>query len=285
MSTVILRINCICLLLICFNILHAQHEQSHTKIAKTAFGDIILIDNQTVFVPSKKSFEVELQQRFGTINHGLEDLLGLYAPSNTRIGAYYVPLKNLVIGTGLTKEGMQLGLEAKYNFIQQKKSPVAISYFINSSMKLEKEEELHKNSEKLSFFHQLLIARQFTEKISIQTGPSLSHFNKIEKEMGDSNKLNHYAISFIGQYLLNPRFGFMAEFDLPLSRHTTRNPYPNLSLGIEFKKGNYAFQVFVENYYDIDAQHSNAFNHNDFSKGQFLIGFNLARSWHGKSHH
>ncbi len=50
------------------------------------FESIWLIDNQTVHVPLRRTFEFDILHRFGTIKNGYSDFLGLYAPSNIRIG-------------------------------------------------------------------------------------------------------------------------------------------------------------------------------------------------------
>jgi len=42
---------------------------------------------------------------------------------------------------------------------------------------------------------------------------------------------------------------------------------------------NHSFQVFAGNYNSILPQSNNVFNQNDFTKGQFLIGFNITRLW------
>ncbi|HEX6332625.1 MAG TPA: DUF5777 family beta-barrel protein [Flavisolibacter sp.] len=264
----------------------AQHHDSATKHPEKipVFEELLLIDDQTVFVPQKKSFEIELQQRFGTITNGMEDLLGIFAPSNTRIGIYYVPAKNLMVGAGITRKHLVLGLEAKYSLLKQGISPVAVSYFVNGSMDMEENEHVHESSERLSWFQQVMFAREFGKCFSLQVAPSLSHFNRIEQsidetEVYDTSTVNHFAVSLLAQYRFSHAFSLVGEFDHPLTRHEVGGPLPNISLGVQFVKGAYCFQLFAENYYNIDAQSSNMFNRNDFSRGQFLIGFNLARTW------
>ena len=42
-------------------------------------------------VPVKKTFEMDIQHRFGTVENGYEDFWGFFAPSNIRMGFSYVP--------------------------------------------------------------------------------------------------------------------------------------------------------------------------------------------------
>src|SRR5215212_6219228 len=49
------------------------------KPVKNTFGSIWLIDNQTVMVPIKKTFEMDIMHRFGTIDNGYKDFYGFFA--------------------------------------------------------------------------------------------------------------------------------------------------------------------------------------------------------------
>ena len=55
---------------------------SKTKPVKNTFQSIWIIDNQTVLVPVKKTFEMDIQHRFGVVENGYEDFWGFFAPSN-----------------------------------------------------------------------------------------------------------------------------------------------------------------------------------------------------------
>ena len=53
------------------------------KPIKNTFDDVIIIDNQTVIVPQKNTFEFELEHRFGApITDGYKDMCGLFAGAN-----------------------------------------------------------------------------------------------------------------------------------------------------------------------------------------------------------
>ena len=91
-------------------------------------------------------------------------------------------------------------------------------------------------------------------------------------------KNDHLSFSLLGRYKISDAFAFIANYDQPITKHTTNNPDPNISLGIELATPLHAFQVFVGNYRGIVPQYSNVFNHNDYNNiGSFLIGFNITR--------
>src|SRR5512138_1524418 len=83
----------------------AEEPQVVAKVkpVKNTFQSVWLIDNQTVLVPVKGTFEMDIMHRFGTVDKGYEDFWGFFAPSNIRLGFSYVPINKLNVGVGVTK--------------------------------------------------------------------------------------------------------------------------------------------------------------------------------------
>jgi hypothetical protein len=258
------------------------------KYVKNTFESNWVQDNQTVMVPVKGTFEMDIQHRFGTVKKGIKDFFGLYAPSNIRIGLSYVVIEKLQAGFGFTKDRNQLDLNGKYAIIKQEKSggwPVSVTWFSNVVMDARTKENFVTDGDRFSYFHQLLIARKVTEKFSVQVAPSLSHYNNIDGYLDADGKIqpkmknDHFAIAFMGRYKLTDKTNFMVNYDQPLTQHPMNNPHPNVSFGIELVTSGHAFQVFAGNYHNIIPQSNNFFNENDLTDGQFLIGFNITRLW------
>lgn len=299
-----------------------EEVSAKAKPVKNTFESVWIIDNQTVMVPAKGTMEMDIMHRFGTVNNGYEDFWGFFAPSNIRLGISYAPVKKLFVGVGITKSNMLLDANAKYSFITQTpgKYPLSVSYYVNMAFDSREntDGDLFKyNSQKFSFFNQLMIARKITEKLSLQVAPSISHQNSVNgyytkndstgQTIFNEMKHNHFAIAFSGRYKLTPVTSLMLNYDQPLTKHATQNPDPNLSFGFEFNTSNHSFQLFLGNYFFINPQRNNLFNQNspfgydDLTKthpareeddpatpedestrvkgGRFLIGFNITRLW------
>ena len=153
--------------LTCFSWVMAQEletsvEKAPRKYVKNTFESVWLIDNQTVMVPYKGTFEFDIAHRFGKVNNGFEDLYGLFAPSNIRFGVSYAPIQNLNVGCGLTKERMILDGSIKYAILKQTQDswtfPVSITYYGNMSydLKEDPDKSLYKyETDRLRFFNQL----------------------------------------------------------------------------------------------------------------------------------
>jgi Membrane bound beta barrel domain (DUF5777) len=299
------------------------------KPVKNTFESVWISDNQTVMVPVKKTLEMDIMHRFGTWNKGYEDFWGFFAPSNIRIGFSYVPINKLNVGIGFTKTSAAVIPQAtigvvsgplwdgnlKYSIITQTKGkyPVSVSYYVNASYNTKKDlnKEIYRySSDRLSYFHQILIARKVTEKLSVQVAPSLSHHNAVNgyyTKLNDSTlKINrsmqfeHFAVAFSARYKLTNVTSVMINYDQPVTKHATKNPNPSLSFGVEFNTSSHSFQLFFTNYYFLNPAINNLYNSNnpftyndksitddpatviDESKvkgGRFLIGFNITRLW------
>jgi hypothetical protein len=286
----------------------AETMPEESKPVKNTFGSIYIIDNQTVMVPYKGTLEFDIQHRFGLVENGYEDFWGLYAPSNIRLGFSYVPINNLMVGFGLTKQNLTWDFNAKYAILKQMTtsgSPISLTYFGNAAMDTRDEDlfpnpDAFKSTDRWSFFHQLILARKISEKFSIQVAGSVSHFNavypEVDAETGAVQELDndHFAIAFSARYKVSGSTSIMLNYDQPLTTHESLDseaeetePKPNLSFGLEFTTSAHQFQVFFGNYGSIVPQLNNAYNtawgfgSAEFSQWdpEWRIGFNMTRLW------
>ena len=277
------------------------------KPVKNTFESIWIIDNQTVLVPVKGTFEMDIIHRFGTLETGYEDFYGFFAPSNIRLGFDYVPISKLMLGLSITKANMTWDGFVKYSLFTQTKGkfPVSLTYYGNMGVDTRTADNFIHTSDRFSFFNQLLIARKINDKLSIQVAPSVSHINivngyyKTSGSVADSTyestvegemKHNHFALAISARYKLKPSLAFLMSYDQPLTKHPTNNPNPNFSLGFEANTSSHTFQLFVTNYYFITPQRNNMFNQNNpatiksfnditLYPQNWLIGFNITRLW------
>ena len=98
-----------------FSYTHAQEATESYPV--TAFESNYLVDDQTTLVFDKKTLGFAIQHKFSPINYGISDLWGIYGSANIRLGLDYVPVKNLQIGAGVTKNKMYTDVNAKYSIL------------------------------------------------------------------------------------------------------------------------------------------------------------------------
>jgi hypothetical protein len=282
------------MLLLCFlaNSLMAQDEAATeapvNKPVKNTFESANVFDNPTSMVPIKGTFEMDIQHRFGTVTKGYKDLWGLYAPSNIRLGFNYAPINKLAVGFGLTKERLQWDINAKYAIFQQMKEggmPLSVTWFSNMVIDGRDKKFFGRGTDRLSFYHALIIARKLSSRISLQLAPSLSYRNSVEGYYDDAGVVKkkmenaHFGISGLARFKYSESGAIILGLDQPITQHPTNNPYPNICFGFEFTTSAHSFQVFAGNSSGVLPQSTNVYNQNNYKDGQFLIGFNINRLW------
>ena len=250
------------------------------KPAKPAFESPQLMDEQSVVVPSAKTLEFNMQHRFGLVNNGIKDLYGLYAPgANIRFNFSYTPINNLSLGFGYAKYKQYLDFNVKYAIVKQRKDwsiPVSVTYF--GDLAFDNRENIYdKTVHRISYYQELIIATRLSDKISLQLTPSFSHFNAIDSLFSH----DIIAIGFSGRFKISDQSSLVINYTQQLTDH--KNPNfklkPGFTFGWEIATSGHAFQIFATTFQGIIPQENIAFNQNDFTKGEFLIGFNITRLW------
>jgi hypothetical protein len=265
----------------------AATTEEGSKPVRLTFGTSTLIDNQTTETPYKGGLELSIHHRFGLIKtNTYHDLFGIYASANTRIGLNYGITDRIMIGIGTTKDYKLQDIQWKYLILKQtedNKIPVSLSYYGNFVADLRKKEEFgpaasYKDIHRLSYFTQLIVARKFNNVLSIEVAPSLTYFNTVPQNVDSTAGYKNLNLGISAGVRAN-LFGshsLILEYDQLLTKQDlTNQPKPNLALGWEIGTGTHTFQVFVANYNQIINQRNLVFNTNDFTKGEYLVGFNI----------
>ncbi len=278
------------------------------KPVKNTFESIYLIDAQTVMVPVKGTFEADFQHRFGTWEKGYDEFYGIFASSNIRLGVEYVPMDRLQVGMGFTKFYNLLDFNGKYALLRQMKgggSPVSLTYYVNAAVDTRREDNninFEEGTDRWSFFHQIMVARKITDKLSLQVSGNLSWFNHKDVyadstgEYLGTGKNAQFSFSALARYKFTNTLGLIVEFDQPfpvnydLFDTEPATTQPNLSFGLEVVTSAHAFQVFIGNFQNLIPQYNHTFNDNSWSStvenangkkvhDGILIGFNITRLW------
>ena len=280
-----------------------KETPANARPVKNTFQSDQIIDAQTVMVPVKGTFEADIQHRFGLVGNGYKDLWGIYGIANIRLGFLYTPIKNLEVGFGLGKVNMLWDGSAKYAIFRQTpgKYPVSLTYYGNMAYKSVEDPDnllFTYNSQRWSFFNELIIARKVNEKLSVQVAFSISHQNSVPgyyiksdttNVVFQEQKFNMYAVTFVARYRLTEGTSFIFDYDQPLTAFANNNPHPNFAFGFEFNTSGHTFQLFAGNYYLLNPQQNSLYNTNNpfgytqngtkVPGGQFQIGFNISRLW------
>ncbi len=272
----------------------AQDSAAMSKVPKiervknTFYGNMI-INDQSVMVPVKKTLEVNIQHRFGVIDEGYLDFYGLFTGANVRLSANYTPIDYLQFGIGITENKMQWDGNVKYALSRQAVKdgcPISVTYYGDMAIStLPKEGNFVNFGDRITYFNQIMIAHKVSKKFSVQVTGSLAYFNNVEGYFASDGTIQpemknmQLACGAMGAYQISDQMSIVADYNQPLTQNTTNNPHPDVALGIQLATFTHNFQIFVCNYDAILQQDNNLYNQNDFTKKQFLIGFNISKRW------
>jgi hypothetical protein len=138
---------------------------------------------------------------------------------------------------------------------------------------------------RFSFLHQVLVARKFNEKFSLQLAGSMVHYNL--GNYGPSNSNNIFSAGFGGRYKLSDKKAITFEYSRQFNMYkNVLNESGNvieynpdlIALGIDFDTGGHIFQFFISNTSMASNVSQLSINTADRWKG-FALGFNINRSF------
>ncbi len=252
----------------------------------------VLIDNQTTLDTPVKTLEAFIQHRFGLVNtNKIHDLYGIYAPgANVRLGINYTPIKHLTLGYGLTKTNMYSDFSAKYILFRQTKSnsmPVDIALYgdfaidgrPNTSFGID-----YTFGNRFSYFGQLLVARKFCDHFTLEATGSWTHYNSVAIGANHDN----IGVGVAGQIKFTTESSIIFQYDVPLkiqriSEQTSftdaNSAKPNFGFGYQVETAAHSFQIYFTTASGIIPQDIYMNNHNDWTKGDFMLGFTITRLW------
>ncbi len=259
-----------------------------------------LIDAQTTTIHDVKTLDMVIQHKFGTIDQGTTNLWGIYGSANIRMGLDYVPLKNLQIGAGITKKYMTTDVRAKWNILQQTRKntiPVSVALFGTvgfdgrsvSAFESGLVQEAwtgpvyhYRFSDRVSYFSQLIVSRQFCKEFALQAGVSFTHYNAVGTAY-DHDKVGAHVS---GRIKVTETGSVIFNYDHPLqikqiSEQTewTNPPKPSASLGYEISTGTHQFQIYMSSTNSLLPQDNIMWNQNEMDETGIAIGFVITRLW------
>lgn len=244
------------------------------------FGAPTLINTQTVYQYGADTLGFLIEHRFGELNTGFSDFFGVYAPASVRLSFYYGIFDWLQAGIGAAKPG-HYDLNLKLRILEQMDDgsmPLSVSYY--GQVLYNAAEGIDDFNHRLSYFQQLLIARQFGYYFSLQLAPSFTHINIVDEAMGMKN--DTFGAAAIAKVRVTPTSSIIVEagtgqlFYDPVEEMQTK---PFFGLGYEVQTTGHAFQLFVSTTNQILGPQYYTFNPYDITEEQFFLGFNITRNW------
>ena len=253
------------------------------------FKDTRVINSHTVETVKDRKLDFRIGHRFGDINSGWSSLYGLEEATDVMFSFEYGVSDDLTVGINRTKGAGKLSAlisgVLKYKILSQKTDgsmPVSLTILAVPTISTMEKSDIpsalnffEKTSHRLSYTAQVLVARKFGERFSLQVMPSYTHRNIVPSD--DTNGI--FAIGAATRIQLNKVFGIIADITLPVTgdRPTAENFYPPLGIGLEIETGGHIFQVNFTNAQGIVENDYIPYTQSNWGDGEFRLGFTISR--------
>ena len=264
-----------------------NETKNQTEYVSATFKSTRLINGQTIETVGKNQLNFWISHRFGALNTGfIENFFGL-DEARIRLGLEYGISSKLTVGIGRSSQEKMYDFYAKYKLLRQSNiMPVTMTLYgsnavstvaTGSSLESGTVMKYNDNLERMTYTGQVLIARKFSERISLQIMPTFLHFNKSETTDTPNNMI---ALGVGGRFKLTKRLSITGEYYYAdFNRPASSNYHNSLAVGFDIETGGHVFQLHFTNSRGMIERQFIAQTTKQWSDGGIFYGFNIARSF------
>ncbi len=249
-----------------------------TIYAEATFKGARLINGHTSKLRKAKELEFVISHRFGRINSGIDDFFGLDV-ANIRFSLEYGISDKLTAGIGRNSFEKVYDGFLKYQIFRQsegvKNMPFTVTGFSSMAIRTLDNANFTEDdfSSKVSYTHQLLIARKMSPTVSLLLSPTYVHRNKVIADQEN----DIFALGFGGRVKLNNRISLNAEYYYRLTSELTDQFKDAIGIGVEIETGGHVFHLNFTNARSMVERGFITETNGDFFNGDLHFGFNISR--------
>jgi hypothetical protein len=277
-------------------------KKTHEKVLATFKGSKI-VNAQSTETVKKKTCDFSITHRFGNIgtqsNGGGHTLYGLDNITDVRIGFDFGITDNLTLGFGRSKQGELIDGLVKYRILTQtidNHVPISLAFYGDMGYTprpatlfytgMAENTDFKRNDvHRFSYTSQLIIARKFGWRFSMELLPTYQHRNYVLGSINTNNgSVESNDLVSIGggmRFKLTKRFAIIADYFYTFSPYRTNNPttpfYNPLAVGVEIETGGHVFHLNFTNASGIVENNFIPNTTDSWLKGGFKFGFNISR--------
>lgn len=282
------------LLLVWSASLLAQNDTTTADLpAFSTFSTTRVVNGHSFESQPANTMDVRITHRFGDIggdNGGIHALWGIDNSSDIRIGMDYGITDDLMVGAGRSKGAGPwreiYGGFAQYVVLRQTKErgmPLSMAVLgsgIVTGMRASNDStdvtHFTEAAHRLAYCGQLLIARRFGERLSIQLTPTYTHRNLVASD--DVNDL--FTLGSALRFKLNKVLAINLEYFYNFDNDRTVNGaevFDAMGASIELDIGGHIFTLDVVNSGGIGENQFIPYTLSDIGEGEVRIGFTISR--------
>jgi len=213
----------------------------------------------------------------GSVSGGIDTFFGIDNGANVRLGLDYGITDDLSVGLGRTSNLKIVDTRVKWTAINQttQSSPVSVAFMGALSIETipNRFTVNPQLSDKMGYFAMTMVARKFSDKLSLQASPMLAYF---ERPVLLPRK-TLLGLGIAGRYKLAGRSAVTFE-TIPILNKPDVLSLP-VAIGYDLETGGHVFQMFFTTSTFHTENYIMAYNLDPFwdKKPLFRIGFNVNR--------
>ena len=255
-----------------------QSTPPDVDYAFQTFKGTRLVNGQSVETKARGALEFIFAHRFGSASGGLYEMFGL-DQAYVRIGLEYGITDNLGIGIGRNSYDKTLDGFLRYKVARQRKGaknfPVTMTTFLSTAYKASPKNDVA-SIDRLAYVGQLLIARKFSPKLSLQLMPTIVHRNAVQQQTQNNNDV---AIGFGSRFKITKSIALTTEYYYLTNHHEFSTNHSSLGFGIDIETGGHVFQLVITNTQGLTERAFITETNEKFFAGGIHLGFNVTRTF------
>jgi hypothetical protein len=270
------------------SLLHMLNDSMAANKTKTyvtgTFKATHIINTQTIESPARNNLNFVIQHRFGQLNSGSYNFFGL-DNATLRLGLDYGITDRLAIGIGRSSYLKTFDGYLKYKLLRQTANagmPVTVDALVSvQDYTQNMPEETYLNTKyRTAYATELLIARKFSSRLSLQVTPTWLHYNLVPTVKDKNDVL---AVGLGGRMKITNRMSIDAEYDVvPANQVVSTAVHNSFSLGWDIETGGHVFQLVFSNSQSMLETQYLTQTTGTWGKGDIYFGFNISRNFNLK---
>ncbi len=234
----------------------------------------------TVEPLDKKTMHFAIMHTFGTLNGGVENLFGLDNGANIQFSFEFALSEKFSAGVSRSSRDKVYQVFGRYHLLEQRLNesmPVSVSLAGGMGVNTSNYDFLPENSpnfsERSNYFAQVMIARKFTDRISLQMSPMMAYFVDPRPVYQIEGTENFYlAIGLSGKFKVGERSSLTLQY-IPNLNTDLRS---NFGIGWDVEAGGHVFQMYFVTSQALNEPYLLA-GGNGVPGEEFRLGFNVNR--------
>lgn len=260
----------------CLPLIELEAQVSGFDYSYRTFRGTRVINGHSVELNRSGELDFLISHRFGALNGGFYEMFGL-DDSNIRLGLEYGVNGWLDVGVGRSSLGKAYDGYLKVRLLRQKEeggSPITLTAFTSATISGVRDDRIENFTHRLSYTYQLLIARKFGDRFSLQLMPTYVH-NNLVFDFTENN--GHFGVGGALRYQISKVVTLLAEsyyvLDLPSDRKIP------MAIGVDINTGGHVFQLQITNTMAMIERDFIVATRGDFLDGDIHLGFNISRTF------